>query len=608
MERTGSSRARALALLTGGLLAGEASAAPTTSLENPLVAPVECATCHEFVNPFQIETEPPVSPMLVWRGTMMANAARDPVFWAGITVASQDAEADDSGLLTGATELCVRCHSPRAFLDGNGLATSQDELTFEQREGVECELCHRMVDDGVTEPGNAQYVLDDLLLGPELVPRRGPWAYDPDAPQEERPEHPTIQDPYTGTSRLCGTCHDVTTPRERVDADGTPMGRPFNEQRTYSEWLNSDLSEPGDGFSSCQGCHMPAVDDVAGCEDFYETGNPALLHETGGRRHDLAGANRFMLEIMRDLYGDGEVPYEHFDIAIERTEEVARSSAKIELTVPEAIDLREGFELGVRVINNTGHKLPTGYSEGRVAWLEVTATYEGTVIYSSGLWQDGVGRQEDEQLHTYEAHAEDAADGTAFHLLLNNRWVLDNRIPPKGLVQDVETDPVGDRYALQDDGTWPNFDEVTYTFPPISGIEDNTPFDANDGVDVSVRLLYLVNTEEYIEFLRDENVTNDNGEFVYGLFEEAGWATPVMLGKFGRKLQIYGLDGQPEVPAGTTTGGEVEPVDDDGSGGSGDPEADDEGDAGGCACSSTPGSWSGAWMVLLLFVRRRRQR
>ena len=545
--------------------------------------------------------------MLVWRGTMMANSARDPVFWAGIAVAAQDVAADDTGTLTDATQLCVRCHAPRAALEGNLDATSIDELTPTQREGIECELCHRIVEDPATPAGNAGWMLDDTLVG-ETVGRRGPWSYPPDAPEAERPGHEWIQDTYLGTSRLCGTCHDVTTPAERVDAEGNPMGTPFNEQRTYSEWLRSAYAADGEDHRECQDCHMPAVSPAAGCGPFYEAGNEALLHETGARRHDFVGANAFMLGILRDLYGDSEVPAEHFDETLSLAG-FASSAAAIELTAPTAVDVREGIaDLGVRVVNQTGHKLPSGYSEGRSMWLEVTLTYEDTVVFSSGRWADG-DYERDDQLHTYEAIAQDHVDGTRDHLLRNDQWVVDERIPPLGLTPHPETDPVGDRYTLQADGTWPNFDEVSYSFPGRDDIEDVSPALDNDAITLQVRLMYLVNTPEYIEFLRDENMLNDAGDFVAGLFADAGGSVPAVLGQTTIVLPVTGLVGQPTAaddtagPASTDDGAST-----GSDGGTTGGAANDE-DASGCACTTRgEGAVSPVWWLVVLLVPRRRRR
>jgi MYXO-CTERM domain-containing protein len=594
-----------------------AHAAPTEpeTLVNPLVETVACENCHLYMNAGVQAQDPPYSPFRTWQGSMMANAARDPVFWAGVAVADADSPGD--------TELCVRCHAPRAFLEGNGGATSMEELEGPQLQGVECELCHRSMEDPETPAGNAQYLIDDVVVGTN-VPRRGPWDF---TDGNDEPPHSWIADPYTGSSRLCGTCHDVTTERERVDDDGVGLGMPFNEQRTYAEWLASDYAEPGDGFRSCQDCHMPAVADMPGCTQHVNLQS----HPVGGRRHDLVGANRFMVELLRSEFGSSgtnDIADLFFNTTLDNMDAFLPTSATVELTAPAEVDIAEGISaLGVRVINNTGHKLPTGYSEGRVMWLEVTAEYAGEIVYSSGLWDQARGIQQDAQVRTYLAEAEDYADGTKFHLLRNNHWVIDNRIPPAGLTPNIETDPVGDRYALQGDGTWPNFDDHSYTFAGAPEIADATPGDtSDDALLVTVRVRYVINTAEYIAFLG--RAGGDAGAHVADLFDIAGGATPVTLGEATAMIPIVGFGASadttgsgtstttadPDTTAGTTTSdgttsATTAPVDTStGTGeGSTGPGATDDG-AQGCGCASgrdAAGGWLGALVVLALRRRRR---
>jgi len=61
-----------------------AAAAPTLpgTLENPLAPAEDCAMCHSFANSPAMKEQPLVAP-IAWAGTLMANSARDPVFWAG---------------------------------------------------------------------------------------------------------------------------------------------------------------------------------------------------------------------------------------------------------------------------------------------------------------------------------------------------------------------------------------------------------------------------------------------------------------------------------------------------------------------------------------------
>ena len=118
-----------------------ARAAPTESLQNPLTYDFTCEACHTYDNNPMAMDLPPHAPG-AYAGTVMANAARDPVFWAGVAIAYQDQEAP------GETEECVRCHAPHAFVEGRGDALALADLEPVDRSGVDCDLCHRLIDDG----------------------------------------------------------------------------------------------------------------------------------------------------------------------------------------------------------------------------------------------------------------------------------------------------------------------------------------------------------------------------------------------------------------------------------------------------------------------------
>lgn len=412
------------------------AATEPNTLVNPLVAASACASCHNAPNAEIHAADPIYAPVHTWQSSMMGNSARDPVFWAAVAIASQDQIDMGGGIDTGETALCVRCHAPRAFLEGRGYATAITDLQANDRAGVECELCHRMqVDQGTGQGiGNAQYTIDDTVVG-NNVPRRGPWAWDNG--DSGQPPHSWLNDPGMGSSALCGTCHDVTTPRERVDDAGNPLGVFFNEQRTYSEWASSAFATAGNMAASCQDCHMPAVDDMAACV----ANTNVVSHPTGGRRHTLAGANWFMMNVLDHLYGDGgsaEVPSASYVQTQEAIGDVLATAATLELTPPDGVDLGAGLlDLGVRVTNNTGHKLPTGYSEGRLMWLEVTARYGEATVFQSGTADQLVGNVADPLLRTYRAVAEQFSTGAQNHLLLSDHWIEDTRIPPLGLTQSV---------------------------------------------------------------------------------------------------------------------------------------------------------------------------
>ena len=341
---------------------------------------------------------------------------------------------------------------------------------------------------------------------------------------------------------------------------------------------------------------MPSVADVAGCKDFLTAGES---HATGGRRHDLVGANIGTMRVMQALYGGSgtlEVDDLFYDQSMDRTQRLLESAATLDVTFPDGVDLGEGMELQVRVTNESGHKLPTGYFEGRVMWLEVEATYlgSGEVVYSSGVW-DPEARviEDDDQVRRYEAIAEDAHDGTQLHLLRNNRWVVDNRIPPRGLTADVETDPVSDRYAMSD-GAWLHFDDVTYTFA-AADVDDVD--DLDDELQIHVRLLYLVNTPEYLDVLADDNQTNNAGTMVAAAFSVEEINPPMVLAQAERTVALGGL----VVPAGTSAATASDSHE-------ASAERDDEGVNGGCSgCRvSSQNAWHSVGLGLLCLGRRRR--
>src|SRR5210317_1783587 len=59
----------------------------------------QCRMCHSGTK------NGAADPFLSWEGSMMAQAGRDPVFRATVTISNQD--------FPGVGEFCFRCHTPR---------------------------------------------------------------------------------------------------------------------------------------------------------------------------------------------------------------------------------------------------------------------------------------------------------------------------------------------------------------------------------------------------------------------------------------------------------------------------------------------------------------
>ena len=114
-----------------------------------LESPDKCDNCHGGYNSS-------VEPAYNWRGSMMAHAGRDPIFWATMAVAEQDFD--------GAGDLCLRCHSTGGWLAGRSTPTDGSGLAAGDSDGVECDFCHK-----VTNPDNSDPVLQGVMIDPFLA-------------------------------------------------------------------------------------------------------------------------------------------------------------------------------------------------------------------------------------------------------------------------------------------------------------------------------------------------------------------------------------------------------------------------------------------------------
>ena len=105
-----------------------------------LESPDKCDNCHGGYNSA-------VEPAFNWRGSMMANAGRDPIFWATLAIAEQDFD--------GAGDLCLRCHSTAGWLAGRSTPTDGSGLAAGDADGVDCDTCHKMTNTNNSEHAGA---------------------------------------------------------------------------------------------------------------------------------------------------------------------------------------------------------------------------------------------------------------------------------------------------------------------------------------------------------------------------------------------------------------------------------------------------------------------
>ncbi|MGQ0720098.1 MAG: FlgD immunoglobulin-like domain containing protein [Candidatus Eiseniibacteriota bacterium] len=487
----------------------------------PLWDSALCGVCHGQYTVQDYE------PWETWAGSMMANAARDPLFWAGVDIANQDSP--------GVGEWCIRCHAPRGWLagrsstpDGSALLGSPDSAGGDF-EGIDCALCHRLYEGPTGTPflQNAQYWVDDGTPS-QSPPNRGPYTDATFAP------HAWQYSAYHRSSALCGVCHNVRNPLVNLrDASGADTGLPFPEQTTYDEWAQSAF--PGDGVE-CQTCHMPAVAGWA-CSDQYP-----LRPEVP--KHELIGANVWMSTVLKGLYGASLSREAHFDRAINLAlDNLQNRSAALSLDAPLRAAAGGVARLRVRVTNLTGHKLPTGYPEGRQMWLHVRVEDAvGQLVYESGAYDSTTAALiEDADIRVYEAVHGVHGEGAGFHLVRNDRILKDNRIPPAGFVPDASTMPVGATFETLPDGTLANWDFAAYSAP--------IPPAAYSPLRVTASLWYQTASREYIEFLRDENVSGPDpldpdpmapsrGEKMWSHWNNYGKSAPVLMAQAARTVRL----------------------------------------------------------------------
>ena len=520
----------------------------SNELEDPSLV---CIACHGGY-------DPAVEPYHNWQGSMMAQAMRDPLYRATVVVAEQDVPA--------VGDLCIRCHSPGGWSGGRSLDTGMGMLNETDYQGVQCDFCHRMVSPHYVE-GVSPLVDADILAGLTAIPldpANGQFIIDPDPVRrgpysDTNPSHQWLQSDFMLESNMCGTCHDVSNPAfvagaqpGAYDVDALDAPHPdgdkrnmFPVERTFSEWSVSQYAaggvyqpqfagdKPGGMVSTCQDCHMRDV-----------TGMGANVPGSPTRGdlgvHDLTGANTFVPDILPDFYPgldtaalqDGKL----------RATAMLSLAATMELT---ATPVDGQPAVNVRIFNETGHKLPSGYPEGRRAWIHVAA-YDAAdqMVYESGHYDDSTG----ELVHDADAkiyHIEPGIStrlapilglsaGPSFRFPLNDTVYVDNRIPPRGFTnaafEQVQSPPVAYSYA---DGQY--WDDTLYLLPATARR-------------VEVEFWYQSTSKEYIEFLRDENTTNTLGDELHAAWEAHGRSAPVAMAQASAALDVSAVDDEPGVP------------------------------------------------------------
>jgi hypothetical protein len=585
-----------------------------------LEAPNRCLNCHGGY-------DAAVEPGHNWKGSMMAQAARDPIFWACFTVALQDSIWALGNPNAG--DLCERCHFPEGWLGGRSDPPNASLMTGSDFDGLHCDFCHTMYDPffettyngiregsdwagywdeaGNTGPGSgtlsqteaATTYTEDRTLSAAIklfsgenfytkfnVPKYSTYQenasgqYFVSTSSDKRAsfadaeaKHRMLYSRYHKSKHFCSTCHDVSNPAlANLGLSALPdqsggadliteqysASRYFHVERTTSEFMLSAYGQSGgaatneefrqlsggiDWVAKCQDCHMRDVTGY-GCN---KSGIPLRPDEStehpnsGVPLHDLTGGNAWISFILASLDPAGPV-YDPCNVQI-----LGKGPAVLTLDltagqtpVAEGVALKAGSDrakdqlrlaatiknqqydpntgvLSFRVQNNTGHKLISGFPEGRRMFVNVKAFANGELIYQVNPYDANAGTLKglenapnspdltfneayvDELVYEVHPKSDLTGEDETFHFVLATGRYKDNRIPPKGF-------NIGSAAEILSQPVWHGENSPNYfTSDEYAGGYDDVNLQIIAGADtVVVKLYYQGTSREYIEFLRDE--------------------------------------------------------------------------------------------------------
>jgi hypothetical protein len=561
-----------------------------------LESPNKCDNCHGGYNSA-------VEPAHNWRGSMMAHAGRDPIFWATVAIAEQDFD--------GVGDLCIRCHSTAGWLAGRSTPTDGSGLAASDSDGVDCDFCHKL-----TNPDDSQHLGN--ITAP-FAPKNSTEGFygsgmssvwggsDKLGPYDDaEARHQFMQSFFHRDRDFCGTCHDVSNPvtgdlahnrgqmldPATVIASGVP-GSPvegkaaFNNppyaygvvERTFSEYKSGQISQTlvddypnlpeslrggilegiylvatkngtesanyqnpaAPRYFSCQTCHMRPVTGTGA----NKRGVPV---RTDLPLHDMTGGNYWMPSVIEYLDGKGKLRLGGGmspDLIASMNDGALRAKEQLELAATLEVDESSNK---VKVINHSGHKLITGYPEGRRMWLNIkwyndqnvplredgkygpiTALINGESVNvntilnlndpNTRIWQAHMGMTQEwaQQLISlgYPAElplsfnrlngdvssnlgqlatGEFGTEHETFHFVLNNIVIQDNRIPPYQMSYDIAKKrnalPVpADQFGGGQEGSF---------YQHYAEVDLNPPAGATRA---EISLMYQPTSWEYIQFL-----------------------------------------------------------------------------------------------------------
>jgi hypothetical protein len=270
-----------------------------------------------------------------WASSMHAYAADDPLFVAMNRRGQREGQIG---------KFCVNCHAPMAVLtnattDGLNLQDLPPKL-----KGVTCYFCHNVTAVNGTHDNPLQLAQDGVMRGELDQPVRNTF---------HGSAYSTLLDrDQLDSAKLCGSCHDI------VNTQGAHL------ERTYQEWQQSVFSQAQIG-TTCGQCHMDqstALEPIAAV-----AGSPARhFHSHLFPAVDLPLTPRPATDAL------ATATQSFLDTSLQSALCVRGTGATTQLQV---------------VLDNVaaGHRFPSGATQDRRVWLQVTAYANDAIIYQSGM-------------------------------------------------------------------------------------------------------------------------------------------------------------------------------------------------------------------------------
>ncbi len=316
----------------------------------------------------------------------------------------------------------------------------------------------------------------------------GPYEEPFTGPMFNHTEYTPTYSPHVKDSRLCGSCHTLIT--NTVDLNGTPTGTEFVEQAIYQEWENSDYSQSG---VSCQTCHVPEINDsiiISSMPWWYD------VKRSPFGQHHLAGANVFMLRLMKDNIEALGIPATEtqFDSTIARATRMLQEQT-LNLQLTEVLRTNDTLFVDVLLENMAGHKFPSGYPSRR-AFVELIVVSENndTVFHSGKLDSEYNLINEDESFETHYDVISNESQVQIYEMVMGNVnlepttilerayvQLKDNRIPPSGFTSShisydtvqVVGDALSDNDFNKENGNEGTGKDIVHYHIPVSDVDNS---------------------------------------------------------------------------------------------------------------------------------------